>query len=267
MSSYCDKLENEAVYIDKAMRARRLLLAAVFFAVGAVMSLYSFIDAVIHTEKLTVRIADTGISEISALGTWVAVCLIIMLLLTVFCTSFAVSIGVLSVSSMRGKRRGRALSVITRVTLAVKYASYVLYACTAIIFAVRTVIYTVSCFNVNDGIMVMLAVVFSEPLCFAFYSLVYYCVLKLWTETADAFGAVEYIALTEKITDINHLASPLLLAAAIVLAVIAAMLWHDITVSVACFSAALASGLLASWLGSFKTELEWISYKNSKIKK
>lgn len=249
------------------MKSRRLLLAAAFFAAGAVSSLYSVIANTVHMDILMTRIADTGISEPSALRTWAAVCLIIMLLLAVYCTSFAVSLGVLSVSALRGKRRSRALSVITRVTSAVKYASYVLYACTAIIFAVKTVIYTVSCFNVNDGIMVMLAVIFSEPLCFAFYSLVYFFVLKLWTETADAFGAVEYISATKRLTDISHLASPLLLATAIVLAAAAAMLWSNIGICISCFAAALASGSLSFWLRGFKADLEWIAYKNSKIKK
>lgn len=255
----------------KELQAPFLLICAMFFVLGAVMSIMSAASLFIPSiaKELLLTVENSGIQDRESLIAWFAVCVGIRVFFALFCSVYAVGL-ILSLAEIF--KRGIALHsigwrIISAGNRVVRWIWVTICAALGVIFAVRFVPYFISNINNHEGVFYIAGLFLYEGMCLVFFCAAAYTLFRCFGELEDSADCMSYMFTSHKICQLPPTSYAFLIVLSVVSLIFAGISRADTFVAIALLVVSVAFFITAVWFKRLKSIIEWKKYQEEKIRK
>lgn len=255
----------------KELRVPFLVICAMFFALGAVMSIISAASLCIPSvaRELFLAVENSGVQDRESLVAWFAVCVGIRIFFALFGSVYAIgiifAIAEIYSSNIRLHSIGwRIISAGNRVT---RWIWVVICSILGVIFTVRFVPYFISNINNHEGVFYIAGLFLYEGMCLTFFCLFAYMLFRCFGELEDSADCMSYMFTSHKMCQLPPTSYIFLIVFSVVSLIFAGISRADIFVATAFLVLSVAFFLTAVWFKRLKSIIEWKKYQEEKIRK
>ena len=251
----------------KVMLSPLLIIAEVFFVIGAIfalVSLFRLADSS-HRYDIIYSIASQEVSDFEAIMTWFTLVVIVKILFAVFSLAFAIGFVTATVSAANCKGnpcRVKGLGFLSLINNVAIWMWVGLLGIGTVVFVYKIVTYTVAIIaQTEDFIFPLAAVVVGELVMVLIIIGITALLIIGWKSLADLFTHLRYMLYTERldghIAPISYVIFFVLTAASVYLV---GFFSYDAITMVSFGSLAVATLLTGIWTRIVKSRVEWMHF-------